>query len=116
MFYLSDAFIDNLLTEDIPLNDCTTESLGISKEPGRLRCYPKKDGIVSGVEIAACLLEKAGMKVFLQAEEGEFRKTREVVLEATGKADSLQNRSKCDGILIWHFGPCTSDGRCRKKS
>ena len=65
MFYLSDAFIDNLLTEDIPLNDCTTESLGISKEPGRLRCYPKKDGIVSGVEIAACLLEKAGMKVFL---------------------------------------------------
>ena len=42
MFYLSDAFIDNLLTEDIPLNDCTTESLGISKEPGRLRCYPKK--------------------------------------------------------------------------
>ena len=89
MFYLSDAFIDNVLTEDIPLNDCTTESLGISKEPGRLRCYPKKDGVVSGVTMAARLLEKAGMKVLLQAEDGEIRKAREVVLEATGKADQI---------------------------
>ena len=72
MFYLSDAFIDNVLTEDIPLNDCTTESLGISKEPGRLRCYPKKDGIVSGIAISARLLEKIGMKIILQAEDGKF--------------------------------------------
>ena len=53
MFYFSDSFIDNLVTDDMPLNDCTTEALGISKEPGRLRCYPKKDGVVSGVAIAA---------------------------------------------------------------
>ena len=85
MFYLSDSFIDNLLTEDIPLNDCTTEVLGISKELGRLRCYPKQDGVVSGIEIAARLLEKTGMKVLHQAQSGEVRKAKEVVLDKTAQ-------------------------------
>lgn len=89
MFYLSDSFIDNLLTEDIPLNDCTTEAIGISKELGRLRCYPKQDGVVSGIEIAARLLEKTGMKVLHQAQSGEVRKAKEVVLEATGRAEQI---------------------------
>lgn len=42
MFYVPTSFLENILREDIPYNDCTTEALGISGVPGKISCFPKK--------------------------------------------------------------------------
>ncbi len=89
MYYLSDQFLDGLIKEDIPLGDMTTESIGIASVEGRITCYPKAEGVVSGIGIASRLFEKVGLHVAYQAKDGEMRQAGEPVLTATGKAEQI---------------------------
>ena len=62
MFYIPTSFLENILKEDIPWNDSTTEALGISGVPGKISCFPKKDGFVSGIEIGVRLFKEVGLE------------------------------------------------------
>lgn len=42
MFYIPTSFLENILKEDIPWNDSTTEALGISGVPVKFLVFPKK--------------------------------------------------------------------------
>lgn len=89
MFYITDEFIDNLIKEDIPLSDVTTEGLDISKKQGKITCFPKEKGVVTGIGIARRLFEKVGLTICLCGEDGSIYQKAQSVLEATGRAEQI---------------------------
>lgn len=84
MFYIPTSFLENILKEDIPWNDSTTEALGISGVPGKISCFPKKDGFVSGIEIGVRLFKEVGLEVTCIGKDGDFYSAGQTVLEARG--------------------------------
>ncbi|MCD8338668.1 MAG: ModD protein [Burkholderiales bacterium] len=89
MFYLTDEFLDNLIKEDIPLSDVTTEGMGISNKAGKITCFPKEKGMVTGIDIARKLFEKVGLAVSHCGVDGEIYEKGEPVLIATGRAEQI---------------------------
>ena len=89
MQFISDAFLEHLIGEDIPWTDATTEALGISGVPGRITCFPKAAGAVSGIAFARRIFELAGLTVTEAARDGEHRLAGEVVLAAAGPAEAI---------------------------
>lgn len=89
MFYVPTSFLENILKEDIPWNDSTTEALGITGVPGKITCLPKKDGFVSGIEMGSKLFKEVGMKVTFAGKDGAFYGAGQTVLEAHGSAEKF---------------------------
>lgn len=89
MFVIQRSLLEKILLDDIPFSDPTTESLGISGVPGRIECYPKADGTVSGIALAAEVFRIAGAKVLFEAKDGLPRKAGERVLIAEGPAEVI---------------------------
>lgn len=70
MHFISDALLEEILEEDIPYGDLTSELLGIEDAPGLLVCHAKSDVVLCGAEPAARLLERVGLAVNLTAQDG----------------------------------------------
>ena len=62
MAMLSDARLDELLAQDAPYGDLTTEALGIGDRPGRLVFAAWRELVIGCGEEAARLLERAGRR------------------------------------------------------
>lgn len=105
MFYVPTSFLENILREDIPYNDCTTEALGISGVPGKISCFPKKDGFVSGIEMGARLFKEVGLQVTGIGKDGDFYSAGQTVLEARGSAKKIHSIYKTvQNILEYSSG------------
>lgn len=89
MFYVSDAFLETILLEDIPYGDATSSLLGIESVSGAIDCYPKADCVVSGVTLAQRLFEKVGLVCERFVEDGARVSARQVVLRAAGSAGAI---------------------------
>ena len=50
---ISDARIDQLIAEDVPYIDLTTQMLGISDKPARIEFFTREDATVCATEEAA---------------------------------------------------------------
>lgn len=89
MFYIPNSALESIIAEDIPWNDVTTEALDISTRSGAISCFPKIDGVVSGIDIAKRMFESVGLKVTHCAKDGAFYAAQTSVLEAAGRADQI---------------------------
>lgn len=105
MFYIPTSFLENILKEDIPWNDSTTEALGISGVPGKISCFPKKNGFVSGIEIGVRLFKEVGLEVTCIGKDGDFYSAGQTVLEARGTAEKIHSVYKTvQNILEYSSG------------
>ena len=84
MFFVSDALLDQILTDDIPYGDATTALLGIEKVPGIVRCRPKAETTIAGVALAERLFTRVGLQTTCFHEEGDTVDAGTVILEGRG--------------------------------
>jgi molybdenum transport protein len=105
MFYVTNSFLESLLKEDVPYGDATTEALGVAGRKGMVECYPKSDGFVCGLDLAARLFETVGLEVVLQEKNGWYS-AGHTVLRIQGAAERIHAAYKtaqnimeyCSGI------------------
>lgn len=105
MFYYAEDFLDRLLTDDAPLGDLTTRSLGIGGQSGRMTFMPRRDGVISGLGVASAMLKKLGLSCASEFADGDEVVAGTIVLEASGQADALHMGWKStQNIMEWASG------------
>ena len=97
---LSDARLDELLLQDTPYGDLTTDALGIGPAPGRISFAARGDMIVCCSEEAARLLERAGATPGAVTASGTALAAGQVFLTATGPAAALHRAWKVAQTLV----------------
>lgn len=108
MFYYSDELLDRLLTDDAPLGDLTTRSLGIAGENGRMTFMPRRDGRVSGLAVALGLMKKLGLDAASDFNDGDPISSGTVLLSAFGRAEALHLAWKVtQNVMEWCCGVAT---------
>lgn len=108
MFFVSDALLDQILTDDIPYGDATTALFGIEKIPGIVRCRPKAETTIAGVALAERLFARVGLQTTLFHEEGDTVAAGTVILEGRGPAGAIHAVYKtAQNILEYASGIAT---------
>lgn len=97
---LSDAQLHDLLQEDVPYGDLTTEALGIGSAHGSFTFTARSAMTVCGIEEAARMLELAGLTVTLSSHSGMNADAGTRLLQASGSAASLHRGWKMAQILV----------------
>lgn len=89
MLFIPDAYLDNLIEEDLHMVDLTVEALGIEDVPGTLDCFPKKNCVVAGVEEAARIFARIGAEAEICRKSGNPVEAGTIVLRVRGGAGRL---------------------------
>lgn len=89
MVYISDSLIDEIIKEDMPYLDITTDMLGIGKLPGRIEFFSRMPGCVSGVSIASRLLQRLGAEITFKLNDGDMVEEGTLILSAEADAEIL---------------------------
>ncbi len=100
MFFFSEAEIDRLIQEDVPYLDLTTEVLGIGNLMGTIHYKTRHKTVLSCVEEAVRILEKAGVKVDFYLPSGTEVSEGKEFLRGAGSAASLHVAWKISQILL----------------
>ncbi|HAS51400.1 MAG TPA: ModD protein [Gammaproteobacteria bacterium] len=104
-YALSDEALNRWLSDDVPAGDLTTESLGLTGQPGRLEFCARGPMTVCGVEEAARLLMLAGAVAHVAMSSGVTVDNGTVLLTAEGSADTLHRAWKTAQTLVeWASG------------
>lgn len=85
----TDALVDQLLREDAPYGDLTTEALGIADAPARLAMAMRAPSTLCGVELAADLFARAGAEAQVLAATGARVAAGMPILSAHGAAGPI---------------------------
>lgn len=105
MIYYPDAFLDNLLMEDIQYGDLTSRALNISNQLGTMIFTRREAGCVSGITLGCRLLEKLGLEVTAHQQDGDFANAGDCLITAEGRADALHQGWKVvQNVLEWSCG------------
>lgn len=105
MIYYPDAFLDNLLMEDIQYGDLTSRALNISNQLGTMIFTRCEAGCVSGITLGCRLLEKLGLVVTAHQQDGDFANAGDCLITAEGRADALHQGWKVvQNVLEWSCG------------
>ncbi|MFD2113196.1 ModD protein [Thiorhodococcus fuscus] len=105
---LSDQELHQLLNEDVPFGDLTTDSLGIAALPGRIRFFARDPMVLCGIEEAARLFELCGARAELYLTSGSEAPNETLLLEASGNAGALHRGWKTAQTLVeWCSGIST---------
>jgi len=86
---IPDSRLDELLVEDSPHGDLTTDALGIGALPGRMVYSAREPLVLAGAEEAARLLGRVGCTARLHHGSGASLRPGDVILEADGPASAL---------------------------
>lgn len=89
MIRIPDARIDQLLAEDVPGIDLTTEALGIGERSGRMECFTRQGCVLAGGSVAARVMERLGAAVESRTEDGARLGAGDVFLTVRGTAAQL---------------------------
>ena len=89
MLRISDARLDELIAEDVPYIDLTTEVLGIGNVAGELSYYTRENCVLCGTEEVTRMIEHVGARVEESLPSGTFLQAGETFLRATGPASAL---------------------------
>ena len=89
MYFIADAFLEEILKEDIPYGDLTVDLLEIEDKPGRILCWPKAETVICGADLAARLFKKVGLEVEQCARDGQRLAPKTVFLKAFGSAGRI---------------------------
>ena len=101
--FISDARIDQLISEDVPYIDLTTHVLGIGEVSARIELYTREDCTVCATEEAARIFERLGASVVVMAPSGQQAQAGDVLLQATGSAATLHKAWKVCLNLLDHY-------------
>ncbi len=99
---ISDARIDQLIAEDVPYIDLTTQMLGISDKPARIEFFTREDATVCATEEAARVLQHLGAEVESLVPSGEQVVAGTILLVAVGPAGALHKAWKVCLNLLDH--------------
>ena len=99
---ISDARIDQLIAEDVPYIDLTTQMLGISDKPARIEFFTREDATVCATEEAARVLQHLGAEVESRVPSGEQVAAGTILLVAVGPAGALHKAWKVCLNLLDH--------------
>ena len=99
---ISDARIDQLIAEDVPYIDLTTQMLGISDKPARIEFFTREDATVCATEEAARVLQHLGAEVESLVPSGEQVAAGTILLVAVGPAWALHKAWKVCLNLLDH--------------
>lgn len=72
MLRISDARLDELIAEDVPYIDLTTEVLGIGNVAGELSYYTRENCVLCGTEEVTRMIEHVGARVEESLPSGTF--------------------------------------------
>ena len=90
---LPEVEIDRLIFEDAPAGDLTTSAMGIGGSIGRLSLAARDQMCLAGVEVAAAMMRRVGLSVYLRAASGEMLMPGAPIIAAEGPAEALH--------LVW---------------
>ena len=99
---IPDARIDQLIAEDVPYIDLTTQMLGISDKPARIEFFTREDATVCATEEAARVLQHLGAEVESLVPSGEQVAAGTILLVAVGPAGALHKAWKVCLNLLDH--------------
>ena len=105
MIYLADADIDRLIQEDVQHGDLTTRTPGIGSQRGEMSFTLRRGGLVSGVAVAARVMQRLGLVVESAVGDGSSLPDGGLVLHGQGRADALHQAWKVSqNIIEWCSG------------
>ena len=106
---LNDHALHQLLTEDVPFGDLTTESLAISAKTGSIRFFARDPMTVCGVEEAVRLFQLCGAEAEARLTSGTEAAPETLLLEAQGSAGALhQGWKTAQTLMEWCGGIASS--------
>jgi molybdenum transport protein len=106
---LSDAELAQLLQDDVPCGDLTTETSGIGQQAARLEFRARQDMVVCAIEEAARLFTLNAAKVDVHVHSGQPVSKDELLLEVRGDVQLLHRVWKTAQVLVeWASGISTA--------
>jgi molybdenum transport protein len=106
---LSDHELQQLLAEDVPFGDLTSESLAIAAKPGRIRFFARDPMRVCGVEEAVRMFQLCGADAAARIASGTEAAPETPLLEAHGSAGALhQGWKTAQTLMEWCGGIASS--------
>ena len=107
----SRAELEQLLADDVPYGDLTTDALGIGTMPGSMEFAARDKMVLALAEDAAAIIELAGCKVELHACSGTALEQGSPILSARGPASALLRSWKVAQTLIEIWSGVATDAR-----
>lgn len=107
----SRAELEELLADDVPYGDLTTDALGIGAALGTMAFTARDTMVLALVEDAAAIVELAGGQVELHSSSGTALETGSPILTARGPASALLRSWKVAQTLIEIWSGVASDAR-----
>lgn len=86
---ISDARLDDLIAEDVPYIDLTTEVLGIGDTPGIIEYFTREDCVLCGTEEAIRIFQRLGGTIIESKPSGTKLAAGESFLTVQGTAATL---------------------------
>jgi molybdenum transport protein len=96
----SRAELEELLADDVPYGDLTTDALGIGDTSGSMQFTARDKMVLALAEDAAAIIELAGCRVELFASSGAALEQGAPILTAHGSASALLRSWKVAQTLI----------------
>jgi len=106
---LTDHELHQLLAEDVPFGDLTTDSLGIAAHAGTIRFFARDPATVCGVEEAVRMFQLCGAEAAAMVASGTEASPETLLLEARGNAGALHRGWKTAQTLMEWCGGMASN-------
>ncbi len=107
----SRAELEQLLAEDVPYGDLTTDALGIGAVSGSMEFNAREEMVLALAEDAAAIIELAGCRVELYASSGATLEPGSPILTARGPASALLRSWKVAQTLIEIWSGVATEAR-----
>lgn len=101
MVWFPAARIDQLISEDVPYLDLTSEVLGVADQPGEMEYYTREDCVVAGVPVVRAIAERLGCAVEGSLSDGDHASAGDTLMTLRGAASALHQ--------VWKVGLNTFD-------
>lgn len=89
MLRISDSRIDQLIAEDVPYIDLTSEVLGIGAEQGEMEFFTREACVLAGVPVARRIAEKCGCEIVSARADGDELAAGETFFAVRGASADL---------------------------
>ena len=111
MMHFSQAEIDQLIFEDVPLHDETTRALGLPDAPGSLTYTARQHGVIAGMAPLLRMAQALGLRAEPLAADGDATAPGQAVLRLHGGAHALHMAWKQGMNLLEYLGGIASATR-----
>lgn len=111
MIRISDERIDQLVAEDVPYIDLTTELLGIGSKEGRMEYFTREDCVVAGASVTCRVAERLGLSVVQAVDDGHRAQAGDTLVTVEGCADRLHMAWKVGQNLLDHLSAVATKSR-----